>query len=401
MSVRAQCDQCAEPRPRAVKVVEEKKSRDISVTHFCGNNPTTAEKSPHPHAPEMSSPRTVLDGVRGRSVCVTGGAGFIGSHLCALLLRLGARRVVAVDSMVPFYDPAVKEARVRRLDASSDAFFFVRADVADRVALDAALAEHSPEVVCHLAAQPGVRWCEAHPEEADRSNVEAMASAVAAAEAAPSVRHLVFASSSSVYGRQPGPWGEELPARPTGRYASSKAAGEELCRAAARHGRVAVTVLRLFSVYGPDGRPDMAPLAFTRMVHAGEPVTIFGDGRHARDFTHVSDVADAFARCVGASPVPGARTFNVGGGSPATVLELLAEIEARLGVDGRCERLHTKARPEDVPTTHSRTGALREALGWRPRVGLAEGVAGLVKWYLADVAAAAAAAAAAAPAVPA
>ncbi|GGI06075.1 NAD-dependent epimerase/dehydratase family protein [Egicoccus halophilus] len=321
---------------------------------------------------------------------VTGAAGFIGMHLTERLAAVG-QRVVAVDDLQATYEPALTAARWRRVQ-QLDAVEAVPLDVTDEAGTAALLARVRPPVVIHLAARAGVRGSHLEPMAYLRSNVLGFANVLEQARAT-GVGHVVYASSSSVYGDDaPVPFRVEHPAdHPVSVYAATKRADELLAHSYAHAFGLPCTGLRLFTVYGPWGRPDMAYFAFADAIHAGRPLQVFGDGSALRDFTYVDDVVDAILGLAdqpptgpGGADVGGAdapwRVYNVGHGGQATVAELIEALEQRLGRSAR--RVHLPAHTGDVRRTHADTTPLRERLGRSPATPLAAGLDRFAAWFL-------------------
>ena len=298
---------------------------------------------------------------------VTGAAGFIGSTLCDALLAAG-EVVIAVDSFTPYYDRSVKERNSRG---------FALTDV-DLCTADLAPIVRDADVVFHLAAQPGVRasWsdgfdaCERHNVLATQRLLEAVASS--------GVPRLVFASSSSVYGAAPGTVDEDSPLRPRSPYGVTKLAGEALCAAYAAERDVHVVMLRLFTVYGPRQRPDMAIHRLIESAFGGEAFPLYGDGTQRRDFTFVDDVVRAALRAATADAESGA-IFNIAGGASVELSEL---VDAVARAVGRPPRLESRERqPGDVPATAAQTKRAESVLGWQPAVTLDEGIQAQARWH--------------------
>lgn len=319
----------------------------------------------------------------GACVVVTGGAGFIGAHLSHALLEKGYR-VVGVDCMVPYYDVRIKERRVEELRGAGGSYRFVLQDLSLEAPLAALLEAEKPWAVVHLAAQAGVRYCEQNPEEAERNNVRATRLILdACAAPGASVRHLLFASSSSIYGCHPRPWGEHLEPKPAGIYGTSKRKGEEMLQAMLQSGaapHLSMAALRFFTVYGPNGRPDMAPAKFLERVHQGEEVPVYGDGSAVRDFTFVGDIVQGIVKAL-ERPLP-LEVYNLGKGAvePASVLDLIRAIEGQLGKKARIE--FSGPRAGDVPGTQADISKAQRMLGYDPHFTLDEGMAVTVKYYL-------------------
>jgi nucleoside-diphosphate-sugar epimerase len=302
---------------------------------------------------------------------VTGSAGFVGSHVCDALLARGDE-VDGVDAFTDYYDPAVKRANTASL-ARHEGFRGFELDLArvdlDRV-LDGVLT--GADAVIHLAAQPGVRlsWSEGFALYVER-NISASQRLLEAARRT-RVPRLVLASSSSVYGNPTGrPITEDAPTRPFSPYGVTKLAVEQLAAAYGANWGVSTVVLRYFTLYGPGQRPDMALHRFIGAVAAGRPVTVYGDGEQVRDFTYVSDAAAATLAAIDADVAP-ASVFNVAGGSPATVNDLLRQVSEHVGRPPITR--HLAAQAGDVRATHGSIARARRELGWQPEVSLDDGV---------------------------
>lgn len=308
-------------------------------------------------------------------VLVTGGAGFIGSHL-ALALRARGDDVVVLDAFDPYYDPAVKRRTAALLTESG--VRVLEGDVRDRAAIDRAL--DGADKVVHLAARPGVRASIDDPETTFDINVRGLLVLLEAMRAR-GPRALVSASSSSVYGGDASPpFREDQPAsRPLSPYAASKRAAEHLCATYAELFGLGSIALRFFTVYGPRGRPDMSVGRFVRAALLGEAVPLHGDGTVVRDFTYVDDIVAGVVRAVDlVTAGSGHEVLNIGGGSTHTMRELIATIEA---ATGRPLRLDERpAAPGDMRLTHADLTRARARLGFEPKVPLAEGVRRTVEW---------------------
>ena len=305
------------------------------------------------------------------STClVTGAAGFIGSHLSARLLDDGWN-VIGVDGFTDTYDPAEKLARAAAL-ARHRRFRLVAGDLVE-VPLDQLL--RGVEVVFHLAGRPGVRPSFRQGRLYHHDNVEASARLVAAAQGSPSVRRIVYASSSSLYGNAPVPFLETAPVAPISPYGRTKLAAERTVLAA-NTGRLETVALRYFTVYGPDQRPDLALRRFAEAALRGAHLHVLGDGTQSRDFTHVDDIVEATVLAAGA-PVAG-MAVNVGGGSRVSLLEAIRLLEHLTG-----RTVHVRHEPVargDVRHTEADLTRARELLGFRPRVAFADGYAEEVAW---------------------
>ncbi|HZP08410.1 NAD-dependent epimerase [Methyloceanibacter sp.] len=327
-------------------------------------------------------------------ILVTGAAGFIGYHTAMRLIALG-HEVVGFDNLNSYYDVSLKEARLRNLERHGS-FRFVRADLADRTAVEATFAEEKPRRVVHLAAQAGVRYSLDHPHAYIGSNVAGFLHILEGCRHH-GIEHLVFASSSSVYGGN-----RALPFKvddnvdhPLSLYGATKKANELMAHAYAHLFKVPVTGLRFFTVYGPWGRPDMSLFIFTRKILADEPIPVFNHGRHARDFTYIDDAVEGVVRALDhvATPDPDwrpeapdpatssapYRIYNIGNHSPVALPDFIAMIEKATGRKARLDML--PAQPGDVEETYADVEALRQATGFSPSTPLEEGVKRFVAWY--------------------
>jgi UDP-glucuronate 4-epimerase len=353
---------------------------------------------------------------------VTGAAGFVGAHLSRRLVADG-HDVTGIDSLNDYYDPALKRARLNWLQsqpspefvvdarayggapaAPAGRFAFERVDIADRQALDGVVERVRPEVIVHLAAQAGVRHSITHPHDYLRANLVGFGNVLEASRAAMdegngALRHLVYASSSSVYGgdaRLPYDVHDPLAARhPVSLYAATKRSNELMAHAYSHLYDIPATGLRFFTVYGPFGRPDMAYWKFAEAIWDGDEIAIYGDGTAVRDFTYVDDVVESIVRVAArppagdpdfdvAAPDPATsgaawRVCNLGFGAQATVNDLISLLEQEL--DRPARRRHEDEVPGDVPATHADTDDLAALIDYRPQVPLAEGIARFARWY--------------------
>lgn len=311
---------------------------------------------------------------------VTGAAGFIGSHVVDALLARGDR-VVGVDNFNDFYDPAIKHSNLAAA-RRSEAFAFVEADIRDEAAMQAALRTARPDAVVHLAARAGVRPSIARPALYADVNVRGTGVVLEAAREA-GVRRVVFASSSSVYGdTSPVPFRESNAAvQPVSPYAATKRAGELLCETFAHlEPRLRIISLRFFTVYGPRQRPDLAIHKFARLINAGQPIPVFGDGTTSRDYTYVSDTVQGVLAAIDRTRGGGVRheVYNLGESQTITLAELIARLEAVLGRTAIIERLPPQ--PGNVQRTCADISAARATLGYSPGVSIDEGIRRFVAW---------------------
>lgn len=318
-------------------------------------------------------------------IIVTGVAGFIGCHVAHALLDRG-EQILGLDNLNAYYDPALKRARLARL-AERGAFRFRQVDIAEPAALSAAVSDtlSKAELIVHLAAQAGVRHSIEQPEEYARANLTGHFNMLELARRASRLHHLVYASSSSVYGASTKvPFSLDDPAdHPVSVYAATKRAGELLSISYARIFKLPQTGLRFFTVYGPWGRPDMAYYKFTAAILGGKPIEVYGGGAPRRDFTYIDDIVPgilaALDRPPDAAEVEPHRLYNLGNDHPESVSALIAAVEAACGK--KAIRLEKPMPPGDVPQTWADLSASRRDLGYEPKVELREGVARFVAWY--------------------
>ena len=327
-------------------------------------------------------------------ILVTGAAGFIGFHVAKRLLRDG-HDVVGLDNMNAYYDPALKEARRADL-AKSGRFHFVKLDLADREGMAALFKERRFPYVVHLAAQAGVRYSLVDPFAYVDANLAGFTTILEGCRHN-RCRHLLYASSSSVYGsntKMPFSVHENVD-HPLSLYGASKKANELMSHAYAHLFGLPVTGLRFFTVYGPWGRPDMAMWIFAKAIMAGEPIKLFNNGNMRRDFTYVDDVVESVVRLVDRLPVgnqkfstalpdPGSsnapwRVYNIGNNKPVELLEVVRLLEEAIGKKARRELLPMQ--PGDVPATYADVDDLMREVGFRPDTPIAQGITQFVAWY--------------------
>jgi UDP-glucuronate 4-epimerase len=327
-------------------------------------------------------------------ILVTGAAGFIGSHVALRLLERGDE-VVGVDNLNDYYDPALKVARLERLK-KYPAFRFEKLDIADRQAMASLFAVSRPVRVVHLAAQAGVRYSLTHPHAYVETNLDGFVNVLEGCRHNP-VEHLVYASSSSVYGtngRQPFSEHDNID-HPISLYAASKKANELMAHTYSSLFSLPTTGLRFFTVYGPWGRPDMALFLFTRGILAGTPIPVFNQGKMIRDFTYVDDIVEGVLRVLDRAPAGNPewdpmrpdpatskapyRVFNIGNGRPVPLLEYIAVLERCLGRKAELQMLPMQ--PGDVISTMADVTELEKATGYRPTTTVDVGIARFVEWY--------------------
>ena len=313
---------------------------------------------------------------------VTGAAGFIGSFVAKRLLERGDA-VLGIDNLSDYYDPQLKRARLQRL-TRHPAFAFAQIDVAEQRAVADACRRHRPQRIVHLAAQAGVRHSIDNPGAYVDANVAGFLSILEAAHRW-GVEHLVYASTSAVYGgntRLPFAVSDNVD-RPLSMYAATKKANELMAHAYSHLHGVPTTGLRFFTVYGPWGRPDMALFVFTRRILADEPIDVFNHGHHRRDFTYIDDIVEGVLRVLDAPPKAndGApyRLYNIGAGKPVELLRFIELIEENLGRRARKNLLPMQA--GDIAETHADVAALQRDFGYCPQTPVETGIARFLAWY--------------------
>jgi UDP-glucuronate 4-epimerase len=320
-----------------------------------------------------------------QAILVTGAAGFIGFHVARQLLAEG-RPVVGLDSLNSYYDPALKQARLQRLRADSR-FTFVQADLADRETVAALFARHRFESVVHLAAQAGVRHSIDHPQAYADSNLQAFLNVLEGCRHN-GCRHLVYASSSSVYGANTKlPFAvQDRTDHPVSFYAATKKANELMAQSYSHLYRLPVTGLRFFTIYGPWGRPDMALFLFADAIMAGKPIKLFNQGKMRRDFTYIDDVTRVVSALIDLVPAdnPSAanapsKVYNVGNHRPEELMHVVALLERELGRTAVKELLPMQ--PGDVVETFADVEDLMRDTGFAPSTPIEHGVHNFVTWY--------------------
>ncbi len=327
-------------------------------------------------------------------VLVTGSAGFIGSALTLRLLERGDT-VIGIDNHNDYYDPAIKDARLAR-HAGHPKYTHLRIDLGDRKAIETCFATHKPQRVVNLAAQAGVRYSIENPLAYIDSNIVGFAHILEGCRHH-GVEHLVYASSSSVYGAN-----TTMPFsvhhnvdHPLSLYAASKKSNELMAHTYSHLYNLPTTGLRFFTVYGPWGRPDMALFKFTKAIITGEKISVFNFGKHRRDFTYIDDIVEGILRTLdhpaqpnqtwsGAQPDPGTsmapwRVYNIGNNSPVELLDYIAAIEKALGKVAEMDMLPLQ--PGDVPDTFADVTELVEQFHYKPETSVDQGVANFVAWY--------------------
>ncbi|HEY5672113.1 MAG TPA: NAD-dependent epimerase [Malonomonas sp.] len=327
-------------------------------------------------------------------ILVTGAAGFIGSHLSKYLLKRGDD-VVGLDNLNDYYDVSLKQARLAQLE-TQDNFRFIRMDLADRAGIAQLFKDEQFEKVVNLAAQAGVRYSLTNPHAYIDSNIEGFINILEGCRHN-EVKHLVYASSSSVYGANTSmPFSiHDNIDHPLSLYAATKKANELMAHTYSHLYRLPTTGLRFFTVYGPWGRPDMAMFLFTKAILEGKPIQVFNHGKMLRDFTFIDDIVEGVVRTLdntaapnanwsGASPDPGTsaapyRIYNIGNNQPVELLRMIETLEKELGIVA--EKVLLPIQPGDVPQTYADVDDLIADVGFRPETTIAEGIAQFVRWY--------------------
>ena len=351
----------------------------------------------------MLTPNVTL---QGKVILVTGAAGFIGANLCMELLRtVEPVTVVGLDNLNAYYDVSIKEYRLREIEKVAAAhpaskWEFVRGDIADKPMLDALFAQHGFAVVVNLAAQAGVRYSIENPDVYIQSNLIGFYNILECCRNFP-VEHLVYASSSSVYGsNEKVPYStEDKVDNPVSLYAATKKSNELFAHAYSKLYNIPSTGLRFFTVYGPAGRPDMAYFGFTNKLREGKKIQIFNYGNCKRDFTYVDDIVEGVKRVMQHAPekktgedglpIPPYRVYNIGNSNPENLLDFVDILQQELiaaGVlpedyDFEAHKELVPMQPGDVPVTYADTSALEADLGFKPSTPLREGLRQFARWY--------------------
>lgn len=312
---------------------------------------------------------------------ITGAAGFIGFHLCQRLLQEG-HTVIGIDNLNDYYDPALKRARLKELKQWK-AFSFHQLDLADRQAVPNLFAQSSFDVVINLAAQAGVRYSLENPAAYIDSNLVGFANILEACRHHP-VKHLVYASSSSVYGansKMPFSTSDNVD-NPISLYAATKKANELMAYTYSHLYGIPTTGLRFFTVYGPWGRPDMAYFLFTKAILEGQPIDVYNHGQARRDFTYIDDIIEGIVRVMGrppmAEPTP-YKLYNIGNNKPVELMTFIETLETLLGRTAK--KNYLPMQPGDVPATYADIDDLTKDIGFKPTTSIHDGLSQFVKWY--------------------
>lgn len=335
----------------------------------------------------------------GKTVLVTGAAGFIGSNLVKrLLMDYPQIRIVGIDNLNDYYDVSLKEWRLKSLQ--SPRFDFVKGDISDRAILEQLFDSQSFDVVVNLAAQAGVRYSITNPDAYIQSNIIGFYNILEECRHHP-VEHLVYASSSSVYGgNKKVPFStDDMVDHPVSLYAATKKSNELLAHAYAKLYDIPCTGLRFFTVYGPAGRPDMFYYSATRKLQRGETIQLFNFGNCQRDFTYVDDIVEGIVRVMQGAPerkngedglpIPPYAVYNIGGGTPENLLDFVSTLQEELvrakvlpaDYDFEAHRELVGMQPGDVPVTYADSSALEADFGFTPKIGIREGLRAFAEWY--------------------
>lgn len=343
----------------------------------------------------------------GKTILVTGSAGFIGSNLVLELLKSESKAtVIGLDNVNDYYDVSIKEWRLSEIEKaaaeSSCSYHFIKGDLADRAVIDRLFADYKPTVVVNLAAQAGVRYSITNPDAYIQSNLIGFYNILEACRhAEPAVEHLVYASSSSVYGsNKKVPYStEDKVDNPVSLYAATKKSNELLAHAYSKLYNIPSTGLRFFTVYGPAGRPDMAYFGFTNKLRKGETIQIFNYGNCKRDFTFVDDIVEGVKRVMKGAPekavgedglpIPPYAVYNIGNSNPENLLDFVTILQEELiraevlpaDYDFEAHKKLMPMQPGDVPVTYADTGALERDYGFKPNTNLRDGLRKFAEWY--------------------
>lgn len=343
----------------------------------------------------------------GKTILVTGSAGFIGSNLVLELLKSESEAtIIGLDNVNDYYDVSIKEWRLSEIEKaaaeSSCSYHFIKGDLADRAVIDRLFADYKPTVVVNLAAQAGVRYSITNPDAYIQSNLIGFYNILEACRhAEPAVEHLVYASSSSVYGsNKKVPYStEDKVDNPVSLYAATKKSNELLAHAYSKLYNIPSTGLRFFTVYGPAGRPDMAYFGFTNKLRKGETIQIFNYGNCKRDFTFVDDIVEGVKRVMKGAPekavgedglpIPPYAVYNIGNSNPENLLDFVTILQEELiraevlpaGYDFEAHKKLVPMQPGDVPVTYADTGALERDYGFKPNTNLRDGLRKFAEWY--------------------
>jgi UDP-glucuronate 4-epimerase len=338
--------------------------------------------------------KSIIKAVVKMKILITGVAGFIGFHLANLMLRQN-HQIVGVDNLNDYYEQSLKKDRLAILEAHKQ-FLFYKADLKDKPSVDKIFETHRPEYVINLAAQAGVRFSISNPYAYLDSNLTGFMNVLEACRNYP-VRHLIYASSSSVYGGNkvvPFSTNHNVD-HPVSLYAATKKANELMAHTYSHLYTIPTTGLRFFTVYGPYGRPDMAYFSFVKDILSGTPIKIFNHGEMKRDFTYVDDIVRSISQLIDKIPIANEnwdervddlstsfapyKIYNIGNNSPVDLMHFITILEDQLGI--KAEKIFMEMQPGDVLITYADVSDLEKDIGFKPSTSIEKGLAQFVKWY--------------------
>lgn len=377
--------------------VNEEGNRFRGITYSCQDVPVSGNSGNG-----MKRMREYNVNLNGKTVFITGAAGFIGQALTIRLLNdYPDIKIVGCDSLVPYYDVRIKEWRLEQIDKAANGHFeFVKGDIADKALIDSLFEKHGFAVVVNLAAQAGVRYSINHPNTYIQSNLIGFYNILEACRHFP-VEHLVYASSSSVYGgNKKVPFStDDRTDNPVSLYAATKKSNELMAHAYSKLYNIPSTALRFFTVYGPAGRPDMFYFSATQKLLRGETIQIFNYGNCKRDFTYIDDIVEGVVRVMQGAPekkngedglpIPPYAVYNIGGGTPENLLDYIDTLQQELVLaevlpadfDFDAHKELVGMQPGDVPVTYADSAALERDFGFKPKIGIREGLRKFAEWY--------------------
>ena len=330
----------------------------------------------------MMENKTKID-LKNKSIFITGVAGFIGSNLAKRLLStVEGVKVVGLDNMNNYYDVRLKEARLKELERFEN-FSFVKGNLADKAVIESIFEQYKPEIVVNLGAQAGVRYSITNPDAYVEANLIGFYNILEACRHH-RIEHLVYASSSSVYGmNEKVPFSEtDMTDTPVSLYAATKKSNELMAHAYSSLYHIPATGLRFFTVYGPWGRPDMAPYLFMKSITEGEPIRVFNHGKMRRDFTYIDDIIQAVVRIIGSKPYEAEvpfRVYNIGHSRPVELMDFIHCIEHATGKEAVCR--YEEMQPGDVTCTYADTTRLEEDFQYAPSTEIQDGIQRMYEWF--------------------
>ena len=322
-----------------------------------------------------------------KTILITGVAGFIGFNLCKKLTKENFN-IIGIDNLNPYYDVNLKEARLRELNKANKSFKFFKIDIEDTKNINEIFQKYKPNVVYNLAAQAGVRYSIENPSEYTKTNLVGFSVILELCKFY-DVEHLVYASSSSVYGaNNTFPFSEDQKTdTPLSFYAATKISNEMMANSYSHIYSMPITGLRYFTVYGPWGRPDMAPMIFASNIFCGKPISVFNYGKMSRDFTYISDIVEGTFLCCLKPPTKNNtplsiphKVFNIGNGNPVELLYFIELLEDSFSV--KAKKILKEIQPGDIEKTYANTSSLFEWVGYKPKVNIENGIKNFVDWFL-------------------